>query len=189
MPDRHSLYTGVYLSSRSLPIPHSYLYKNLKIMSSLPSNYNEITSPEHFQSLLSADLNRVSLINFWAPWAAPCAQMNEVVLELAKKYPQLLVLHVEAESQSDISESFEIEAVPTFIILRVSTCFSGRGNAPVHQGGSMSPAGTYATWTYIWCRRSYLDQLDRKSRPSTILRPPARTHRPNSRYCAQLLRA
>lgn len=88
-------------------------------MSTAPSNFHEINSPEEFQETLSADLSRVSLINFWAPWAEPCKQMNEVVLELARKYSQLLVLQVEAESQADISESFEIEAVPSFIILRV----------------------------------------------------------------------
>ena len=59
-----------------------------------PENFYEINSAEHFQSLLSADLERVSLINFWAPWAEPCKQMNSVVQELAKKYPQLLVLQV-----------------------------------------------------------------------------------------------
>ncbi|CCL99932.1 uncharacterized protein FIBRA_01957 [Fibroporia radiculosa] len=87
----------------------------------VPDNFHAVASSEHFQSLLSADLERVSLINFWAPWAEPCKQMNDVVLELAKKYPQVLVLQVEAEEQSDISESFEIEAVPAFIILRGHT--------------------------------------------------------------------
>ncbi|OJT15083.1 Monothiol glutaredoxin-4 [Trametes pubescens] len=90
-------------------------------MSTNPPNFHEVQSAEHFQSLLSEDLTRVSLINFWAPWAAPCKQMNEVVLELAKKYPEVLVLEVEAETQSDISESFEVEAVPTFVILRGHT--------------------------------------------------------------------
>ncbi|KAH9838733.1 glutaredoxin [Rhodofomes roseus] len=84
-------------------------------------NFHEINSAEHFQSLLSADLERVSLINFWAPWAEPCKQMNEVVQELAKKYPQVLVTQVEAEQQSDIAESFEIEAVPSSIVLRGHT--------------------------------------------------------------------
>ncbi|KAF8625144.1 hypothetical protein AX17_006922 [Amanita inopinata Kibby_2008] len=78
----------------------------------------EITSTFHFQELLSKDLNRVSLINFWAPWAEPCKQMNEVVLELARKYPSMLTLQVEAEAQSEIAESFNIEAVPSIIILR-----------------------------------------------------------------------
>ncbi|KAI9001482.1 glutaredoxin [Trametes punicea] len=90
-------------------------------MAETSPNFHEVQSPEHFQALLSEDLNRVSLINFWAPWAGPCKKMNEVVLELAKKYPQVLVLQVEAETQSDISESFEVEAVPTFVILRGHT--------------------------------------------------------------------
>ncbi|KAF8071499.1 glutaredoxin [Lyophyllum atratum] len=85
------------------------------------TNLYQVTSPTHFQELLSADLNRVSLINFWAPWAEPCKQMNEVVKELAKKYPAALVLDVEAETQSDIAESFDVEAVPLFVILRGHT--------------------------------------------------------------------
>lgn len=83
-----------------------------------PTNFVQITSPAHFQEVLSADLQRVSLINFWAPWAEPCKKMNEVVLELTKKYPNLLALQVEAEDQQDITEDFEINSVPTFIILR-----------------------------------------------------------------------
>lgn len=57
-------------------------------------NHHIIESTEHFQTLLSADLKRVSVINFWAPWAEPCKQMNEVVAELAKKYPAGLFLQV-----------------------------------------------------------------------------------------------
>ena len=62
------------------------------------SNFHEVDSVDQFQSLLSQDLNRVSLLNFWAPWAEPCKQMNEVVSELAKKYPTLLVLQVSISS-------------------------------------------------------------------------------------------
>ncbi|KAF8885486.1 glutaredoxin [Infundibulicybe gibba] len=81
----------------------------------------QVVSPENFQQLLSKDLTRVSLINFWAPWAEPCKQMNEVVSELARKYPTVLVLQVEAEEQAEIAESFDIEAVPSFVVLRGHT--------------------------------------------------------------------
>jgi thiol-disulfide isomerase/thioredoxin len=54
----------------------------------------KVNSPDHFRSLLSEDLQRMSLINFWAPWAAPCQEMNELAAELAEKYPELLVLQV-----------------------------------------------------------------------------------------------
>ena len=58
------------------------------------TNFFEVKSPEHFQELLSADLKRISIINFWAPWAEPCQKMNELVKELANKYPAALFLQV-----------------------------------------------------------------------------------------------
>ncbi|KAK1219468.1 glutaredoxin [Marasmius sp. AFHP31] len=85
------------------------------------SNLHDVSNPSHFQKLLSEDLNRVSVLNFWAQWAEPCQQMNAVIVELAKKYPSILFLQIDAETQEDISESFDIEAVPTFIILRGHT--------------------------------------------------------------------
>ncbi|CAE6410095.1 unnamed protein product [Rhizoctonia solani] len=85
-----------------------------------PENLHVITSPAQFQQLLSADLERISLLNFWAEWAEPCKVMNEVVWELAKKKPQLLILQIEADHQSneDIAESFNVESVPTFLVLK-----------------------------------------------------------------------
>ncbi|KAJ6468657.1 glutaredoxin [Mycena vitilis] len=109
--------------------------------SSSSPNLVAVTDAPHFQSLLSADLNRVSMLNFWAPWAAPCTLMNAVVAELAKKYPNVLVLNIEAEEQADIAESFDIEAVPSFVILR--------GHALLARiEGADSPALTLAVSTH-----------------------------------------
>lgn len=84
----------------------------------------DITGPDHFTSIMSADLGRVTLLNFWAPWAEPCKAMNEVVAQLAAKYPQVAVLNVEAEAQPDVSDSFDIESVPCFVLLRGHTLLS-----------------------------------------------------------------
>ncbi|KAG9104979.1 monothiol glutaredoxin grx4 [Ceratobasidium sp. 370] len=89
-------------------------------MSQALENFHVVESTQQFKDLLSADLERISLLNFWAPWAEPCIKMNEVVSELAKKNPKLLTLQIEAdkESNEDISDSFKIESVPTFLILK-----------------------------------------------------------------------
>ena len=84
-----------------------------------PANLHPVKSSDHFKGLLSEDLQRISLLYFWAPWAEPCKQMTEVVAELSRKYQQLLSLQIQAEEQNEISESFDIESVPSFIILRV----------------------------------------------------------------------
>ena len=54
----------------------------------------EIQSPEQFQEILLKNLESLAVLNFWAPWAEPCHQMNEVVKELSTKYPNVEFLQV-----------------------------------------------------------------------------------------------
>ncbi|PKI83804.1 kinetochore-associated Ndc80 complex subunit nuf2 [Malassezia vespertilionis] len=97
----------------------------------MPENLVAITSPETFTQLMQQDLNRITLLNFWAPWAQPCEQMNNAITEFAKRYPQIMFMNVEAEEQPDVSESFDVEAVPTIIILRGHTLLSKISGANV----------------------------------------------------------
>jgi len=66
----------------------------------MASNLVEVTSPEHFKELLSKDLNRISLLNFWAPWAEPCAAFNKAVADEAAKFPSVLFLNVGIDARS-----------------------------------------------------------------------------------------
>ncbi|GAA5908113.1 hypothetical protein JCM8208_003693 [Rhodotorula glutinis] len=86
-----------------------------------PSNYHRVETPAHLQQLLSADLQRVSVLYFRADWAEPCKTMDTVTTELASRWDQVLFLSIEAEALPDISESFEVDAVPYFILLRGHT--------------------------------------------------------------------
>ncbi|KAG7090190.1 hypothetical protein E1B28_011794 [Marasmius oreades] len=115
------------------------------------SNYHQVSSPSYFQNILSEDLERVSVLNFWAEWAEPCKQMNAVILELAKKYPTILFLDIEAESQEDISESFSIEAVPVYIILRGHTLLK-------RIDGADGPTLASAVAKYASTPQSYTDK-------------------------------
>ncbi|GAA5867987.1 hypothetical protein JCM1840_003642 [Sporobolomyces johnsonii] len=85
------------------------------------ANYHRVQSPEDLQAQLSTDLNRVSVLYFRADWAEPCKTMDGVTTELAKRWDAVLFLSIEAEALPDISESFEVDAVPYFILLRGHT--------------------------------------------------------------------
>ncbi|KAJ8652541.1 Grx4 family monothiol glutaredoxin [Lichtheimia ornata] len=81
------------------------------------SNLVDITSDNQFSSLISKK-DAVIVLDFWAPWAEPCKQMNDVIAELAGKFSSLQFLKIEAENFADISEEYEIAAVPTVIVLK-----------------------------------------------------------------------
>lgn len=59
------------------------------------------------------------MVHFWAPWAPQCAQMNDVMAELAKEHPQVSFVKLEAETVPEVSEKYEISSVPTFLFFKV----------------------------------------------------------------------
>ena len=86
-----------------------------------PANLVAITSSDNFMELMQQDLERVTLLNFWASWAAPCETLNEAMSNFAAQYPNVLFMNVEAEEQPEVAESFDVEAVPTIVLLRGHT--------------------------------------------------------------------
>lgn len=60
----------------------------------------------------------ISVINFYASWYPACSAMNDTFKELSIQFPNLLYFQLEAEQVPELSESFEIDSVPTFIFLK-----------------------------------------------------------------------
>ncbi|RHZ72249.1 hypothetical protein Glove_243g41 [Diversispora epigaea] len=82
------------------------------------SNLIELTPEIDLKKLTEEHKKTVIVLDFWAEWAQPCKQMNDVFAELAKKHTTLKFIKIEAEKFADLSESFNIAAVPTFIVLK-----------------------------------------------------------------------
>lgn len=88
------------------------------------STISEITSvPQWEQTLGSLPASTLLIVSFHAPWAAPCAQMATVLSTLASEYPvseppTTKWVSVNAEELSDISEAYDVTAVPFLVLLR-----------------------------------------------------------------------
>ena len=83
----------------------------------------EITSEDSFDSLLSSNPTSLTVLYFHTPWAAPCAQMTQVLQTLASTYPAdntTLFLSINAEDLPDISESHNVTAVPFIVLQRAN---------------------------------------------------------------------
>jgi len=88
------------------------------------STITEIETDAQWQQVLSsAPPSTLLIASFHAPWAAPCAQMATVLSTLASEYPVTEPLStkwvsINAEELSDISETYDVTAVPFLVLLR-----------------------------------------------------------------------
>ncbi|KAL4799901.1 thioredoxin-like protein [Aspergillus venezuelensis] len=84
----------------------------------------EITSEESFgPHLASIPPSTLIVLYFHAPWAAPCAQMRAVLSALASQYPVTTpptasFISVNAEELPDISEEYDVTAVPYVVLIK-----------------------------------------------------------------------
>lgn len=88
------------------------------------STIKEITSLQEWEShLTSLPPSTLLIVSFHAPWAAPCAQMATVLSALAAGYPSgpdatTSWVSINAEDLSDISETYNVTAVPFLVLIR-----------------------------------------------------------------------
>lgn len=82
----------------------------------------EISSYSEWDAhLASLPPTTLLIVSFHAPWAAPCAQMATVLKTLAAEYPadgSTSWVSLNAEELSDISERYDVTAVPFLVLSR-----------------------------------------------------------------------
>ncbi|KAK2764558.1 monothiol glutaredoxin grx4 [Arachnomyces sp. PD_36] len=88
------------------------------------STLTEITSESDFESHISSlPPSTLLVLSFHTPWAAPCTQMRTVLSTLASTYPvttppTISFVSINAEELPDISEKYDVTAVPFLVLVR-----------------------------------------------------------------------
>ena len=59
-----------------------------------------------------------AVIDFWAPWCAPCRAFAPTFAAAAAKHPDVLFAKVNTEEQRAIAASFNIRSIPTLMVFR-----------------------------------------------------------------------
>lgn len=81
----------------------------------------DIKSNQQFSELNAANPTVLKTLFFHADWANNCEQAAQSFKQMAEEYPANEFFSIDAEANSEISEIFDISAVPYFIFIKESS--------------------------------------------------------------------
>jgi thioredoxin 1 len=58
------------------------------------------------------------VLDWWAPWCAPCLAFAPVFERVADKHPDVVFGKVNTDEQQELAAEFQIRAIPTLMVIR-----------------------------------------------------------------------
>ena len=58
------------------------------------------------------------VIDFWAPWCAPCKGFLPILEKASERHPDILFCRVNTEEHKELAQAFDVESIPTLVVIR-----------------------------------------------------------------------
>ena len=62
--------------------------------------------------------DKTVLLDFWAPWCAPCRMMVPIIEEIAGECPDIKVGKINVDEQPGLASEFSIMSIPTLVVMK-----------------------------------------------------------------------
>ena len=58
------------------------------------------------------------LLDFWAPWCAPCRMVIPIIEEITGERPDIKVGKINVDEQPELASKFSIMSIPTLVVMK-----------------------------------------------------------------------
>ena len=70
----------------------------------------------NFEQLV--DTNPFVIVDFWAPWCAPCRAFGPIFEEASERHQDIVFAKVNTEAETELAAHFQVRSIPTLLIFR-----------------------------------------------------------------------
>ena len=64
------------------------------------------------------DSEKTVLLDFWAPWCAPCRMVVPIIEEIASEREDIKVGKINVDEQPELASKFSIMSIPTLVVMK-----------------------------------------------------------------------
>lgn len=75
-----------------------------------------IGTRENLNELISSE--KTTLIDFYAEWCSPCKVLGPILDRIAEENPEIQIIKVDVDENSDISSEYGVRNIPTVLIFK-----------------------------------------------------------------------
>ncbi|MCA9116005.1 MAG: thioredoxin [Planctomycetaceae bacterium] len=99
----------------------------------------EITADSFQQDVVDQSMERLVLVDFWAPWCEPCRQLGPMLEKLAAEFNgRFLLTKVNIDESPELAGAFRVQSIPAV--------FAIQQGQPVDQFQGVMPEGDLKEW-------------------------------------------
>lgn len=78
--------------------------------------------------------DRPVLLDFWAPWCAPCRMVSPILDEIAQERSDIKVGKINVSEQPELARQFGVMSIPTMVVMKRGEVVNrAMGARPKHQ--------------------------------------------------------